>query len=442
MLDWLKRSFISHSLVFEILQKAFLTLIIRASGAVTGFFFTSMISQNYGANGLGAYALSFSTATLLTTIILLGFDLSLMKYTAIYSHKSSEKLVSNIILSALVYIIPGSIIGAFALYFSASTLSHLMNADQLTTNLLQQFSYIVPVIVLVKIFCAILRGTSKVLWAQFIDGLCITVFAGLVIFKFAEGTEEQISVIAYSVGATIAAISALSLIAPHIKQAPSPRAVTMFIRKLMRTGLPSMVAIFTLLITEWMYLFFLSNYSDLSEVGIFRVSWQVSMLIAFVTVAADSILSPKVASLYAQAEIKLLTIVLNRIVLIYAAASISLLILISLFSEPILSFFGDSFTQAKPILITLCIYQAIAGTIGIGGKIMVMTGHEKIELLISVITLILVVVLSIFIVPKYGAIGAAIIAVSTMLFRCLLTSYIVAKKLHIYFIWPEVLFQK
>ncbi|GHF25495.1 hypothetical protein GCM10017044_20380 [Kordiimonas sediminis] len=73
---------------------------------------------------------------------------------------------------------------------------------------------------------------------------------------------------------------------------------------------------------------------------------------------------------------------------------------------------------------------------------MVMTGHEKIELLISVITLILVVVLSIFIVPKYGAIGAAIIAVSTMLFRCLLTSYIVAKKLHIYFIWPEVLFQK
>jgi O-antigen/teichoic acid export membrane protein len=98
-----------------------------------------------------------------------------------------------------------------------------------------------------------------------------------------------------------------------------------------------------------------------------------------------------------------------------------------LFGKPLLGISGTGFIPAWPLLIALAIGNLINVATGSVGYMLVMTGHQKITFLNSLIAIVFNIVLGIMLIPRYGAMGVAIatgVALSVVNLLRLLQVYI------------------
>lgn len=93
--------------------------------------------------------------------------------------------------------------------------------------------------------------------------------------------------------------------------------------------------------------------------------------------------------------------------------------------EPVLSIFGPDFVAASAALRILALGQLVNLATGSVGTILIMTGHQRISLLNSVAGAVMVVILGLILIPRYGATGAAAAASITMAIRNISATYLV-----------------
>lgn len=89
----------------------------------------------------------------------------------------------------------------------------------------------------------------------------------------------------------------------------------------------------------------------------------------------------------------------------------------TLFSQSLLALSGGGFIAAWPLLIALSVGGIMNAGTGCVGYMLLMTGHQKLSFLNSLIGIIVNIVLSIILAPHYGAMG---VAVSTGVAICVL----------------------
>jgi O-antigen/teichoic acid export membrane protein len=86
---------------------------------------------------------------------------------------------------------------------------------------------------------------------------------------------------------------------------------------------------------------------------------------------------------------------------------IPILIFVFLFSKKILLLFGPEYLPASNILILLSIGTSIYALFGISGSTLVVSGHQRLNLLNTFVAAVLNIILNIILIPKYGLAGAA-----------------------------------
>ncbi len=88
--------------------------------------------------------------------------------------------------------------------------------------------------------------------------------------------------------------------------------------------------------------------------------------------------------------------------------SFPLTLLVVFFAREILSFWGPEYSRGFISLIILALAQLINCTTGACGFMIMMSGRTKINLFNTLSALVLTIVLSIFLIPEYGILGAAL----------------------------------
>ncbi|MBK9638980.1 MAG: polysaccharide biosynthesis C-terminal domain-containing protein [Bacteroidetes bacterium] len=109
-------------------------------------------------------------------------------------------------------------------------------------------------------------------------------------------------------------------------------------------------------------------------------------------------------------------------------ATLPFTLLICIFPDWILSFFGSDFKQASTALIILSIgnfFSSITGSVGI---LLQMTGHQKSYNNIILCAAITSIILNIILVPRIGITGAAISSAIAKIIQNLAGSIYVYKK--------------
>ena len=105
-----------------------------------------------------------------------------------------------------------------------------------------------------------------------------------------------------------------------------------------------------------------------------------------------------------------------------------IIIIIFVFPEFILSFFGKDFLIAKSALLILAFSQGINAMSGSVGIILNMTGKEKVFRNILSIALVINISLNLILIPIYKIEGAAIASASSLIFWNLYSVWYVYKK--------------
>ena len=148
--------------------------------------------------------------------------------------------------------------------------------------------------------------------------------------------------------------------------------------------------------------------ADAQQAGLFAASWRVASLVPFMFVGLSTMGAPLIASAHERGafdEMRRVSTLVAR--LGFASAALGALALL-LFGRWLLGLFGSEFVAAYPVLAVLLVGGAVNALTGMVGYLMILTGRERIALVIFTGALALSIVLNLVFIPRWGALGAAI----------------------------------
>lgn len=410
----------------QVLRGASLSLVLRTVGAVAGFSFTLLIARLFGPQGSGLYAMVFVTAVIFSVIGLLGCDLSVVKYVSVAHAKGSRREVTQYISSAFAITIVSAGMLMIAGYAARNVLVlKIFKEPELFVPLSVMLATIVP-LTIVKLSAACLNGLGRYASAQIADGVLLPVLAvgAMFILPFA-GIER--AAVAYLAGVTIAAIFGVWMIVQSIGTAFLNLFECNRKRDLLKVGGPALGIVLSNYLTEWSSIFILAYFSSTTEVGFFRIGWQLMLLLTIFGMVINAIVTPISSALYYNNEFDKLARLYRWTVGLLAGAALPIAIVFILASRPVLLVFGLEFVEGGLALSILAVGWYFYVSFGISGKILLMTGHERKCFANSAVSALVVVTLNFLLIPEYGAVGAAIAVATSLLLQVTVTTYMVRR---------------
>ncbi|MEP1423142.1 MAG: polysaccharide biosynthesis C-terminal domain-containing protein, partial [Erythrobacter sp.] len=204
-------------------------------------------------------------------------------------------------------------------------------------------------------------------------------------------------------------------------------------RYLIATSLPLWGITVVAMMDRWFGQLVVGAWCEVAEVATFNVALRLAMLISIVVMSVNSISFPTFASLHRQNR----TDELRRNALIASwltlAMGLPLPLFVLAFPEWLLGFFGAEFQDGTTVLRVLAIGQIANVASGSVGGLLVMTGHQKASLKISVGTAIGMITLTLILVPWLGILGAGIASAFSVSTQMILCVVLVRQKLGF---WP------
>jgi len=168
------------------------------------------------------------------------------------------------------------------------------------------------------------------------------------------------------------------------------------------------------------------------EVGVYNIALKISETIAFGLVIVNFVVAPVIAKLFANGEILQLQQLITRAAQMVFLFSFPLVLLIFLFGQNVLAFFGVDLLNGNKALLILCSGQLINILCGSVGTVLMMTGHQRFSLYALGISTVFNIVVNIILTPGYGVVGTAIATTGSLTMWNLMMYWFVRKKVKIY----------
>ena len=176
----------------------------------------------------------------------------------------------------------------------------------------------------------------------------------------------------------------------------------------------------------------LGAFKGAEAVGIYFAVSRGAQLINFIPNAANTVLEPNIASLYAEGKIEQIQRIMIKSSRTVFFTSLPIISSLVIFGYWYLSLFGSEFTQGNYALIILCVGQIVNLSTGSVGLLLNMTGNERYTSISRVSSTVLNVVLNALLIPRWGLEGAAIATAGSSILLNLENTIWVRKKLGIH----------
>ena len=176
----------------------------------------------------------------------------------------------------------------------------------------------------------------------------------------------------------------------------------------------------------------LGSIREVGEVGLYRVAVQGAGLVALGFASIGAVISPQIARLHAERDMKKLQKLITNSTRITTCIALPVSLLLIFFGGDIAAWiFGTEYIEAHLAIAILSIGQLINTSFGPVGMLLNMTGYEKYNVKVLWTTMIISVCLCFLLIPIFGFVGAALGSVAGMLVRNILFTRAVRKNLGI-----------
>jgi O-antigen/teichoic acid export membrane protein len=173
---------------------------------------------------------------------------------------------------------------------------------------------------------------------------------------------------------------------------------------------------------------FLKKFKGDETVAYYAVAMKLVSILFMINNSVYISVSLKIAQLYTDKNRAELLKALKHSARIIVLLTVPVVLIVCLFSENILYFFGENYTQGKKALLILMIGQLMASFFGVSAIYLNMTGRQSIFQIVLIFAVLVNLILNIILIPIYSLTGAAIAFVSSLLFWNIVTTIIIYKK--------------
>jgi len=374
------------------------------------YIFELSVARSLGAEFFGIFFLGFSIFKILERVTTLGLNNGVLRYVSLYrGENDTPRIKGTIILSLKVVFATGMVLTIILILFSRDISSRFFPESNLHSILIIFFLGITFTgLTEIMVFStqAFQIMTYKVLVRSLIEpGASVVLFVGFLIFGWRILGAPLAFVTATIIG-TYFAFRYMKKVIPFImKSTPNSVFET---KKILSFSWPLFFVGFFDLTNIHINTLMLGYFRTSEDVGIYGATWRTAFIVPMILISFTSIFAPIISDLYNRKEKKKLENLFKIITKWIFSLSLPISLLMVFFAKKILSFWGSEYKIGAISLIIICLGQLVNCITGPVGFMIMMTGRSKINLINALSSTALVVTLNLFLIPKYGILGAAI----------------------------------
>lgn len=384
----------------------------RLFGAAVIFLAQAAIARFWGAEVLGEYLLIIAAVNLIAVVMPLGFETIGTYFAAEYRAKGEGKLLRGFMVRAYGHVAVAGVILYFAGYPAAQFLGE--PGRVLTTHWLPA-TIMATATAVVLVNSALLVGLKRPLAGFFAD----TIFRPmLVIAAFATATmavtlEQKFSEMLWILAVGFAGIALIQLIYVyrHAKRVPIEVPARDFEwKRWWRFAMPWVVIA---LATDFFFdldLLLLSNLLSREDLAIFGVCTRIFSLAAFGVASVYAVTLPDVFDSHALSDSEGFNRKIGEANMVAAWIATGLCIAVLIGGPFVLALFGPEFAAGAMPLGVLCLALVVRAALGPAALVLSIHDHPYASLPSIGLGLGTLVVANMWLVPRFGLMGAAVAA--------------------------------
>jgi O-antigen/teichoic acid export membrane protein len=384
---------------------------VRTGGVLLSYIANVVLSRLLGVDAFGEYVIALSWALVLTLAAKAGFDNSALRYSTVYFEKGDYAQWRGFVRFAGATVAACSIAIGVLFVVAGSSLVAIGAGTRLWAGLL-----ILP-LALLTVLSVVLRTTRRIAAAQFYDQMLRPAviiaggaFVALVGIHFSAARAMWLT----AFGAFVAVVALLAQLQGIMHPARPCRPRYSEWRQWAALSVPMLLLGVVQELMNQIDIILLGQVGNARQAALFAASWRLASLVPFALVAFSIIGGPLIVTAHDRGA----TDELHRISRVaaragFAFALVSALALLA-FGKLLLGIFGPGFVAAYPALVVLLLGGIVNAFTGVVVYFATLTGRERQALAIFAGALVLSVVLNLLLIPRFGALGAAIASASAL----------------------------
>lgn len=379
-------------------------------------FVTQILIVRYlGKTDYGFFAYGLTLVAFFKHISSLGLEAAIPRFIPIYhENKDYQRLLGTVLISFGVVIVT-SVTIAVAVWTEPGLINRMVSGPEAPPMLLLLLILLVPldtIDVIVEGIWASFKSPKPIFFRRYIlaPSLLLGVVALMILLEadvlfLAEGY-----IIVSAFGATIYLVLLARML--HGERLISFRLMRDFsvpFRELFSFSLPMLVNNLPLLQVRYMSVFLLGYFHDSATVALFTAVLPLANLNRIIPMTFSTMFTPSATRSFVRQEWERLNQMYWHIALWLAVLGLPIFLITFSAAESITGFvFGERYADSWTVLALVSLSHYLAAYLGFNDTVLIVTGRIRYKFIIRIISSAIGFLLAFFLIPTYGATGAAV----------------------------------
>jgi O-antigen/teichoic acid export membrane protein len=370
-----------------------------------------LVARQLGAAGFGAWVVAFSVAQTLAALGLVGADWIILRQGSYYHSVADVARLRRTIQLALIMTSTASLLLGAVTLVLAPVIARVFFDSPAMGPLLRLAGVLVPVMAMGQIMLfgtqAFKQMRDVATIRNILAPLARLAFVGLALAAIGSTYSAFVGLVAAEVGVSVAATIALqrriSILGPT---EPIEH------RGLIRFALPVWGNRLSEVSRTQLFPIFLGSLTSLEASAVFVAAKRLAQIPGSVINSMNQVYSPMASALYLQGNRQELRTLFTSIAKWSFTLGLPIFLLLAIFPAEIMSLFGQEFRTGATALVLLAVGMLFQFGTGPVTVTLVVIGRPRLALIDYLAVIATEVGLALWLIPRYGVVGAAIAAVA------------------------------
>ncbi|MGH3118264.1 MAG: flippase [Gaiellales bacterium] len=383
----------------NLVGQAFTQLVLLAISAI--------LAHLLGRSGVGIYFQAYAFLSLLGLLSLSGFRAGMTRFVAAHRAEGDAGAMRGTVRFGMALTMAISVVLGIALYAAASWLARHAFHEPLLIGPLRLVAATLPFVTFTDAALSATQGFKTMgpytlVGRIFEPGARIVLTVALLAVGHGLGGAMVAQLVSNVAASVLAAWSLRRLMGPP-SAAPVYRP-----RELFSFSMVSWMASLASQGLIWAGTIILGIYLTSADVGTYNVATRLVVMATFVMAPINVSFGPRIADLYQRGRMDTLRRTYGVATSWILRLSLPAFVLLILFPGQLLELFGAGFAGAAAVTVILAVGKLIDAGTGPCAQMLTMSGRPLLNMIDNVGVLIANVVLNVFLIPRFGILGAAV----------------------------------
>jgi O-antigen/teichoic acid export membrane protein len=381
----------------------------RAGAIAIEFILTLFLARTLDASGYGVYAYVLSWVALLAIPATLGVDRLAIREVAGLKARADWGALRGLTRKGQQVVL----ITSLAVALSTALVAWVARREVDGSNLIRPMllgMMALPFLAHMRLMAGSLQGLGHTVLAGIPESLLLPgLVLLLTLLAFATGDVPRTApaVLACYLASVATVAAAAHCLLQRLLPGEAARADPVYrTRSWLREALPFMGIVGVSTSLGSIGVIMLGWLEDAEAAGVYRVAWQLAALATLPLFALNMVLAPRLAAAHATGGMRDLGAPIRRLTLISTLVAAAIGLALSIAGVPILNVFGVAFSRGYPCMVVLLVGQVFNVATGSVGYLLMMTGRTRQALAALVAAAVFNVVLNLWMIPRWGVLGA------------------------------------